>query len=138
VAGPIRRGQATCAAGPVVLRARTVVSASSASPRAREAGARYAGAAAVYGLHSNSCWWCVDHYRASQSSTSKGEVGVLDPIPPSALPADRFCAVCARLLVNQRGGSENEQVADVCWEVMCAHCAGEKTNSLFRVESCAM
>ena len=50
----------------------------------------------------------------------------MDIIPPSALPADRFCAVCARLLVNQRGGSEYEQVADVCCEVICAHCVGEK------------
>jgi hypothetical protein len=65
-----------------------------------KAGPRYAGAAAVYGLHANSRWWCVDNYRASQRSTSKGEVGVLDPIPPSALPTDRFCAGCARLLVN--------------------------------------
>ena len=32
---------------------------------------------------------------------------------PSALPADRFCAVCARLLVNHRGDSRYEQVADV-------------------------
>ena len=50
----------------------------------------------------------------------------MDIIPPSALPADRFCTVCARLLVNQRGGSEYEQVADVCCEVICAHCVGEK------------
>ncbi len=50
----------------------------------------------------------------------------MDIIPPSALPADRFCAVCARLLVNQHDGSEYEQVADVCCEVMCAHCAAEK------------
>ena len=53
----------------------------------------------------------------------------MDPIPPSALPADRFCAVCARLLVNQRGGSEYEQVADVCCDMMCAHCVGEKVGA---------
>jgi hypothetical protein len=67
----------------------------------------------------------VDHYQASQRSTSKGEVDILDPIPPSDLPTNRFCAGCARLLVNQRGGSEYDQVVDVCCEVMYAHCAGE-------------
>jgi hypothetical protein len=91
-----------------------------------KAGARYEGAPQVHGPHANSRWWCVDHYQASSRSSAKGEAVIVDIITPSALPADRFCAVCARLLVNQRGGSEYEQVADVCCEVMCAHCAGEK------------
>ena len=91
-----------------------------------KAGARYEGAPPVHGPHANSRWLCDSHQRAAQRSSSRGEAVIVDPIPPSALPADRFCAVCARLLVNQRGGSEYEQVADVCCEVMCAHCAGEK------------
>jgi hypothetical protein len=32
----------------------------------------------------------------------------VDIITPSALPADKFCAVCARVLVNQCGCSEYE------------------------------
>jgi hypothetical protein len=91
-----------------------------------KAGARYAGAAAVHGLHGNSRWWCVSHHREAERHRDKDEAVIVDIITPSALPADRFCAVCARLLVNQRGGSEYEQVADACCEVMCAHCAGEK------------
>jgi hypothetical protein len=91
-----------------------------------KAGTRYEGALTVHGPHANSRWLCDSHQQAAKRSASKGEAVIVDIIPPSALPADRFCAVCARLLVNQRGGSEYEQVADVCCEVMCAHCVGEK------------
>ena len=42
------------------------------------------------------------------------------------LPEDRFCGVCARLLINKTGSLEYEQVAEVCCLVMCAHCAAEK------------
>jgi len=90
------------------------------------AGARYEGQPPVHGPHANSRWLCEGHYHAAHRSSSKSEAVVVDPIPPIALPADRFCAVCARLLVNQRGGSQYDQVADVCCEVMCAHCVGEK------------
>ena len=91
-----------------------------------KAGARYEGAPPVHGPHANSRWLCDNHQQAAKRSASKSEAVIVDIIPPSALPADRFCTVCARLLVNQRGGSEYEQVADVCCEVMCAHCVGEK------------
>ena len=90
------------------------------------AGARYEGQPPVHGPHANSRWLCEGHYHAAHRSSSKSEAVVVDPIPPIALPADRFCAVCARLLVNQRGGSQYDHVADVCCEVMCAHCVGEK------------
>jgi hypothetical protein len=91
-----------------------------------KAGTRYEGALTVHGPHANSRWLCDNHQQAAKRSASKSEAVIVDIIPPSALPADRFCAVCARLLVNQRGGSEYEQVADVCCEVICAHCVGEK------------
>jgi hypothetical protein len=32
-------------------------------PQCAKAGARYAGAATVHGLHGNSRWWCVSHQR---------------------------------------------------------------------------
>ena len=85
-----------------------------------KAGARYEGAPPVHGPHANSRWLCDNHQQAAKRSASKSEAVIVDIIPPSALPADRFCTVCARLLVNQRGGSEYEQVADVCCEVICA------------------
>ena len=73
-----------------------------------KAGARYEGAPTVHGPHFNSRWWCVDHYQASRRSSAKGEAVIVDIITPSALPADKFCAVCARVLVNQCGCSEYE------------------------------
>ena len=64
-----------------------------------KAGTRYEGALTVHGPHANSRWLCDSHQQAVKRSASKGEAVIVDIITPSALPADRFCAVCARLLV---------------------------------------
>ena len=132
--GGSSRGPHTARSGYMCCRACT---AQSTAPRSNvrfnliegpcaKAGTRYEGQPPVYGPHANSRWLCEGHYRASHRCSSKGEAVVVDPISPNAFPADRFCAVCVRLLVNKRGGSEYEQVADVCCDMMCAHCVGEK------------
>ena len=74
-------------------------------------GARYEGASTVHGPHANSRWWCVDHYQASRRSSSKGEAVIVDIIPPSALPADRFCTVCARTLALDLAAARQEVAA---------------------------
>ena len=61
-----------------------------------KAGAPYEGASTVHGPHANSRWWCVDHYQASRRSSSKGEAVIVDIIPPSALPADRFSSAAVQ------------------------------------------
>ena len=57
-----------------------------------KAGARYEGAPTVHGPHANSRWLCDSHQQAAKRSSSKGEAVIVDIFPPSALPADRFCA----------------------------------------------
>ncbi len=81
-----------------------------------KAGTRYEGALTVHGPHARSRWWCDSHEQAAKRSASKGEAVIVDIIPPSALPADRFCAVCARLLVNQHGGNSDYSTH---WRLWC-------------------
>jgi hypothetical protein len=68
-----------------------------------KAGARYEGAPPVHGPHANSRWLCDNHQQAAKRSASKSEAVIVDIIPPSALPADRFCTVRRRHWVHDTG-----------------------------------
>ena len=87
-------------------------------------GARYEGED-LHPSHARSRYLCGQHDTRHRRLAARGAPVVVADIAPDALPAERACAVCARLLVNQRGGLEYEQVADVCCAQFCAHCAGE-------------
>ena len=76
-----------------------------------KAGARYEGAPPVHGPHANSRWLCDNHQQAAKRSASKSEAVIVDIIPPSALPADRFCTVCARTLALDLAAARQEVAA---------------------------
>ena len=85
-----------------------------------------------HAAHVRSRWLCNPHFLKHQRLAAENARVAFTAVTPKALPADRSCAVCARLLINQRDALEYEQVADVCCEVMCAHCAGEAFISSLR------
>ena len=80
----------------------------------------------VHAAHACSRYLCNPHFLKHQRLAAENARVEFTAVTSDALPADRSCAVCARLLINQRSALEYEQVADVCCEVMCAACAGEK------------
>jgi len=107
VAGPTRRGQATCAAVLAQPRARLrapLFASSKLIPEGpcAKAGDRYEGAPTVHGPHANSRWLCDSQQQAEKRSSSKGEAVIVDIIPPSALPADRFGADCQKTSILNR------------------------------------
>ena len=88
-------------------------------------GAHFAAEEAVHPPHARSHFLCPRHF-ARHLRLSAGDARVeVAAVAPGALPADRSCARCARMLLNQRGVAEYAEVADVCCGVMCGPCAGE-------------